>query len=103
MTHFALFEDESISENVAGSTSITHAVSIGDSTPASESPEEPTKPPPLCDASEALRGTSTEVTFSSLGVSPMLAQLLNQYTITVPTDIQQKSLPYTMQGRDFVE
>lgn len=101
MTHFALFEDESISENVAGSTSITHAVSIGGSTPASESPEEPTKPPPLCDASEALRGTSTEVTFSSLGVSPMLAQLLNQYTITVPTDIQQKSLPYTMQGRDF--
>lgn len=101
MTRFALFEDESTSENTAENTSLANTVFTGNSTPASKSPEGPTRSPLLCDASEALKTTSTGATFSSLGVSPMLVQLLSQYTITVPTDIQQKSLPYTMQGRDF--
>lgn len=100
MSHFVLFEDESDNENTKEGTSSSRPISTDNSAPLLEPLENPTRPS-LYGTSESPKVINTDSTFSSLGVSPMLVQLLSQYTITVPTDIQRQSLPHTMKGRDF--
>lgn len=116
MNHFALLEDDSVSESAEGSMLSSQLHINSTETPAlalqsQESCSRTSLPLPsslpheasgtLLAPSQFSNDTTMGSTFDSLGVCPMLVQLLKQYTITIPTDIQRKSLPYTMKGRDF--
>ena len=41
-------------------------------------------------------------TFQTLGVSPILCELLKKQGIAVPTQVQEKALPALFQGRDIL-
>ena len=41
-------------------------------------------------------------TFDSLGVSPILCESIKNLGWTSPTEIQQKSIPYALNGRDII-
>ena len=41
-------------------------------------------------------------TFDSLGVSPILCESIKSLGWTSPTEIQQKSIPYALNGRDII-
>lgn len=119
MSHFALFEDDSSSEGAEDNTSspsasVSRTISTENPTLMLQSQETLSRAPlppssslpngvstVLSAPSQPLNDTDTGSTFGSLGVCPMLVQLLGQYTITVPTDIQRRSLPYTIRGQNF--
>jgi ATP-dependent RNA helicase DDX47/RRP3 len=41
-------------------------------------------------------------TFESLGVSPILCEAIKSLGWTAPTEIQQQSIPYALNGRDII-
>ena len=52
--------------------------------------------------SDVLETDTTLSTFESLGVSSILCEAINSLGWTAPTEIQQQSIPYALNGRDII-